>query len=498
MPSVRREPTVFSALALAALVLAIAPPPTNAAGRFPYTAQVAAEQAQFRSGPGESFYPTADAQQGAAVEVYHEDGAWSAVRPPRGSHSWVSAKLLKLPATLRFQAGVDLESPVPVEVGVADAPAYIGSDVTGDRDAIAIRLSAGERVYVLSAEPVEGQTWIKIAPPSGEFRWIETKHLRPVAKAPLADESPADESPAEADPVADADSSDADASDAAVPEANTIDDHATDNDAAATLAAAEESTGPRGDTTQAPPTAAQARPAASKRPTAKPAAGAKASAAASHPGRGFWTQLQALELELSMMVAQAPSTWRFDDIRRDAQNLYDAAKSDDEYDAARYLLAKLAQFESTRRERTDLEDRIARRDATRAPGGATSKSPERSATATRPRASLAGPAPRSATSAHAAAASPLAAPLAAVDDGRYDASGRLVAIPTRRAGAPSYAIVDERNNVRQYVSPAPNVNLQPYVGRTVGITGVAGPSPDSTRGHVMAKRIDVLDAPVRR
>lgn len=484
MPSVRHTQSTFLAFVLAVLAVlvpGIASSLASAAGRFPYTAQVATPQAQFRSGPGESFYATSDANEGDLVEVYHEDGDWSAVRPPRGSHSWVSAKLLKLPATLHFQAGVDLESPVPVEVGVANAPAYIGSAVTGDRDAVAVRLDAGERVYVLSAEPTEGQTWIKIAPPSGEFRWIETKHLKPKAADSVAQQAaivpPADAS-ADTAPVTDA--------------AHTDDE--------ATLAAAEEP-----DAEAATNESADAKPsgASTAKPSVKPSA--KAATGPSHPARGFWTQLQALEMELSMTVASEPKGWRFDDIRRDAQNLYDGAKSDEEYDAARYLLAKLAQFESVRRERTDLDDRIARRQASQATAAPTpATAAVAAANPARPRTSLAGTPPRATANANATAAPGASPPAAgtqapaAVDDSRYDAAGRLVAIPTRRAGAPSYAIVDERNNVRQYVSPAPNVNLQPYVGRTVGITGVAGPSPDSTRGHVMAKRIDVLDAPVRR
>lgn len=480
MPLAKRLTSL--SLAAFALALLIADSPNAlAAGRFPYSAQVAGAEAQFRSGPGETYYPTSDARPGDVVEVYHEEGDWSAVRPPRGSHSWVSAKVLKLPPTLRFQAGQDLESPIAVEVGVANAAAFIGSEVSPDRDAVAVRLNAGERVYVLSAEPTEGQTWIKIAPPSGEFRWIETKHLKPKATEPTA--------PSE---VATEESTDEESTD----------EESTQERGQATLAGAEETnnepaTNAAADantTTNESPAAA-----ASTKPTTKQPS------SPSHPARGFWTQLQALELELSMTVAREPKTWRFDDIRRDAQNLYDGAKAEEEFDAARYLLAKLAQFESVRRERTDLDERVARRDATRSPATQPS-APAASSTAatTRPRTSLAGPPPlRNNATANSNTTKPPASTAApsnpvVIDDARYDASGRLVAIPTRRAGAPSYAIVDERNNVRQYVSPAPNVNLQPYVGRNVGITGVAGPSPDSTRAHVMAKRIDVLDGAIRR
>lgn len=501
---------VAVAMMAAAVLSAAWPAATNAAGRFPYAAVVEDGDAPFRSGPGESYYPTGKAEPGQKVEVYHEDGDWSAVRPPRGSHSWVAAKLLELPATLRVQQGVDLKSPVAVEVAVDDAPAFIGSDVVADRDAVAVRLNAGERVWVLSAEEAGGQTWVKVAPPSGEFRWIETRALRATAsKQPLADaanhDGDADDSAGEA-----AEPNFADADDP-IDAANEAKEDGQAASGTATLAAAEETRSAAiGELSPARPSADGDEASVARRDggqTAAAASNAKGDSATATAnqtaprGRGFWTQLQALELELSVKVAGQPKTWNFDAIRRDAQKLYDGAKSDEEYDAARYLLAKLAQFESARRERIDLEERIARSEQAGAAGDvAADAAATSSAAATRPRASLAGPPPRTSqgTNGEREASTPVTSPAAtAQQSDRYDAAGRLVSIPTSRQGEPSYAIVDERNIVRQYVSPAPRVNLQPYVGRTVGITGVAGPSPDA-RPHVMAKRIDVLDGAVRR
>lgn len=471
MQMIRSLRNLTVAIGLAVVCVACAAE-VDAAGRFPYAAVVQADGAEFRSGPGEGYYATSAAKAGQAVEVYHEDGNWSAVRPPAGSHCWVAAKHVNLPATLRFQEGVDLASPVAVEIAAENVGAFIGSEIADDRDAVAVRLKSGERVWVLSAEQAGGQTWIKIAPPSGEFRWIETKLIRAVSKQA---------EPVEVPQLADVAEQDV--------EGGASDDEAS---AEATLAGAEETDGEVSVAKKSPeasgPRAASGQGAI--RP-ATPKSSKNATGPANSPGagRGFWTQLQALELELSMMVAKQPRDWRFDDIRRDAQNLYDSAGADEEFDAARYLLGKLAKFESVRRERVDLDTRVARS----------------TAAANKPRASLAGPPPQvdnrpgAGTNVQAPAVNPGAANAAAIAaDDRYDASGRLVAIPTRRDGAPPYAIVDERNNVRQYVSPAPRVNLQAYVGRTVGITGVASPSPDSTRSHVVAQRIDVLDGPVRR
>ena len=52
---------------------------------------------EVRSGPGEDFYPTDKLQKGEMVEVYRRDaGGWCAIRPPEGSFSWISGRVLKL------------------------------------------------------------------------------------------------------------------------------------------------------------------------------------------------------------------------------------------------------------------------------------------------------------------------------------------------------------------------------------------------------------------
>ena len=72
---------------------------SSAAGQetsFPYTAYANTDDTYVRSGPGKNYYPTDKLARGDKVEVYrHDPGGWYAVRPPRGSFSWVPARLLQ-------------------------------------------------------------------------------------------------------------------------------------------------------------------------------------------------------------------------------------------------------------------------------------------------------------------------------------------------------------------------------------------------------------------
>jgi len=132
---------------------------------FPYTAYVSIDAAYVRSGPGKHYYPTDKLVHGEAVEVYREDpGGWLAIRPPRGSFSWVPASGLQ-----------PTKHHLAIVTGDRVA-SHVGSKLDESHDVVQVRLERGEEVEILAAEPltVDGQQelWCKISPPSGEFRWI--------------------------------------------------------------------------------------------------------------------------------------------------------------------------------------------------------------------------------------------------------------------------------------------------------------------------------------
>jgi hypothetical protein len=64
---------------------------------------------------------------------------------------------------------------------------------------------------------------------------------------------------------------------------------------------------------------------------------------------------------------------------------------------------------------------------------------------------------------------------------------------SQRPGAPRYALVNSSNEVVAFVSPGTGVNLQPFEGQHVGISGQRGYMPELKKPHVMALRISALD-----
>ena len=135
------------------------------AAEFPYVAYVNSSDVYVRSGPGRDYYPTDKLNKGEKVEIYrHDPGGWYAIRPPRNSFSWISARNL---------------DPVDDTLAVVNskrAVARVGSALAEVRDVIQVRLDVGEKVELI--EPPSGNSpWQKIAPPAGEFRWIFSKFV---------------------------------------------------------------------------------------------------------------------------------------------------------------------------------------------------------------------------------------------------------------------------------------------------------------------------------
>ena len=140
---------------------------------FPYKAFIATEEVYVRSGPGQNYYPTDKLAKGQEVEVYrHDPGGWCAIRPPEGSFSWVSSQHAKI------------EEGKLAVIADSNVSARVGSKFSDIRDSVQVRLKKGEVVEVLDSKKVgsgnsPSQTWYKISPPAGEFRWVSLKYLEP-------------------------------------------------------------------------------------------------------------------------------------------------------------------------------------------------------------------------------------------------------------------------------------------------------------------------------
>jgi hypothetical protein len=145
---------------------------------FPYQARVLAAYATVFCGPTDDAYVTARLQRGEWVEVHRLDpGGWLAIRPPAGSHGWVPTRFVR---PMLNSAAVEVRSPSTV--------AWIGSIDPQSADLKwQIHLEVGEQLLVLGHEtrrtfpegPIEPH--YRIAPPSGEFRWVRVEDIQAVA-----------------------------------------------------------------------------------------------------------------------------------------------------------------------------------------------------------------------------------------------------------------------------------------------------------------------------
>ncbi len=436
--------------------------------QFPYTAYANSDDVYIRSGPGKNYYPTDKLPRGEPVEIYrHDPGGWYAIRPPRGSFSWVPARLLT--PTKDHLATVNGDRVV----------SRVGSRFSDVRDVIQVRLDRGEEVEVLETKSLttggQSELWCKITPPSGEFRWVFGKFVDdepPAAGRSSSTERTSDvgsrepstlDRPAKTvsakpsrryyneddppEPAADGDPPVRLTSAARRdPRANRSDDDAGDNDVGLTAAS------------DAPPERRLAS--TSKRTASQPDVPAPKPAANS-----FQAEIDAIDLALSAMVVEEPTVWKFDDLDRRAEKALDRAQTAVERGKARLLLDRIARFEDIKR-RSDTIQQVQ---------SATDRRNSQYTT-------LADARPPSG--------------LAAVEPAdRFDATGRLINVVQTRPNTPPYALVNADRVVVAFVSPAPGVNLRPYMGRQVGVSGQRGFIPEMAKPHITASRITGLDQP---
>ena len=389
----------------------------------PYKAYVTAADVYVRSGPGQTYYPTDKLKKGQEVEVYrHDPGGWYAIRPPEGSFTWVSGRYLK--------AGVDSLA-VVTDDRVA---ARVGSRFSNIRDVIQVRLDKAEVVEVMEKKSASGgNVWYKIAPPSGEFRWVFGKYVDPdypnggVRKTEDSYDGPPR-------PSKQRDS--------------------------------EESTGSEAHRTTSPnsETGSQKQPTPDGPITVRPP---------SEPDRPrtvspeqFRDRLQQVDIELSSMVVEEPTVWEFGEMRHQADELLDLAETALERGLARALVDKIDRFGDIKRRHDRIN--LVRRETEQSNRRLARLSPSEE----RPDPDL-GP------------------------ERRFDGVGELTRVVSPELGAPRYALVDDSGRLRCYVSPAPGVNLRHYIGQRVGVTGTRGYIPEQRAHHVMAQHVSELSGRLR-
>lgn len=414
--------------ALLAATVAMFPHVVAAQQAFPYKAYIAANDTYVRSGPGENYYPTGKLRAGTQIEVYrHDPGGWYAIRPPEGSFSWIGRRYVR-------QVGDGVAEVTGERVAVR-----VGTELSDRRDVVQVRVTRGELLELLPYQPRTAHpsdaAWAKIAPPSGEFRWVHGSDvdLNPPSSAPVQ--------PAQ-NPVT-------------VPELNKPAESASstgDTRSGWNPAPASSSTAP-GSLVAASGSSSQSTP--------------PAQSASSRPrtSQDIQKELDEINSELSLLLAQDPTAWECEALGRRARAILDQAETAVDRAHARMLVQRIAQAEDVKRR----------------------------ALASRAEA-IGGVGRRGVPNAGRLEAGRESMP---TDVERFDGVGRLTRVQSIRLGAPRYALLDEQGNVRAYVSPAPGVNVQAFLGRQVGINGSREYLAEQNAEHLTAKHITPLDARLR-
>lgn len=423
---------------------------------FPYKAQISADDVYVRSGPGRNYYPTDKLKTGQTVEVYrHDPGGWYAIRPPKGSFTWVSSRFVR-----RGRDGL-------AEVTGARVAARVGSRFSDIRDVIQVRLKEGELIDPLpsadlrsAAARASSTKWTKIAPPSGEYRWVHGKFVdsnyaqsgirkAPAGNSPLIQQSSATARRAQSS------TRQTQADQAEFARGSLQSNRLTSRPGYATSVRVP--SGALGASTAAERSAGVSRSNGSASPK---------SVQAEIAPEEFQERIDTTELELSVMVAEEPTVWQFDELAAEAQSLLNRSETALQRGRARILLGKIDRFASIKERHaavntlwTDTQNRngqladLRRQHKAQRPSGQ-------------------GPA----------------------DSQRFDGQGRLTRVVSPKRGAPRYALVDDAGDVQCYVTPAPGINLRHYEQRLIGINGSRGYVPEQRAHHIMAKRVNVLDA----
>jgi SH3-like domain-containing protein len=428
---------------------------------LPYKARIISPGAQVRSGPGDNFYPTDTLAQGDVVEVHRErPGGWLGIRPPEGSFSWLFGSHVK-------QLDDNL-----AEVNKDDVASRIGSRLGSQRNAVQVRLKKGEVVQIIGEESSDGKTWYKVAPPSGEFRWIHASHVERVTVTP-----PAVARPIVTVPLADTSAEQPDSTKAANGVVTLAADSQPQTEADWRAAPVD----PLKETKVAAPadspaSASESAVAASDNHPADSATAHATSppaptATTLSPSDDIARRLTNVELRLSRIVAEPPTTWQIEPLRQEAQQLFAGASDQANRAAINATLAKLDRFAAIARQyHQPIQTAIVSSNApiTPIPFGVGSGDPR-----------MAGPSDIR----HRTA-----------ETSQYDAVGILRPVVSKRPGAPQFALVDDRGQVVSFVTPTPDVNLQPYLGHRIGVTGSRGFIPEFQRAHVTAGRVSPLGA----
>ena len=175
----------------------------------------------------------------------------------------------------------------------------------------------------------------------------------------------------------------------------------------------------------------------------------------------FQTRMTALEMAVSTVVAEEPNLWRFEPLELEATQLLILASNESEREMVRQLAKRLENFSNLADRYRNIRTQVASND------GRT----------TRPAAE---------------SSNKQVAKTDATAGSEYDAVGVLRPVVSQRPGAPKFALVDKQGQITSFVTPKPGVDLQPLLGKRLGVRGSRGYIPEYKREHVTAERVAMI------
>lgn len=515
-------------------------------------AVVTVPQTFVRSGPGLGFYPTQILDAGAEVEIYGQDpNGWLAIRPPEGSFSWVRTEDIEigddgLAEVIRDGAPSLIGSLLSSERSFSSVKLRRGEllrvlelpvDLQGDIAPLpggALRRSSAAGSASTGGKP----RWCKISPPSGEFRWVEARAVQFVSEVDGATPTgrEASEFPSYSESARDLNGPDSQPQRGwqrlnvpmSFPPRQGLSREGVLGSRPAQVIGGEggvllqagmnllaASPGDKGSEALADSSGRQgASPGGQGTPKrewiarAEPSPenlASKISIVKSSGGLSPQERVDELSLRFAEMLLRSPGEWQFDELRLQVERLMQELPGGTLQSEVRTLATRITRAEEIRKRFLAAKDLSAESKAeiTRSIGPGDT---ERQAEPFRGVDSSVGLAigatsegkrnwavPASASSPWPHSRQPMD-----IGDERFDAVGRLMRVVPASWGTPRYALVDQAGNIRAFVTPAPSVSLEYYLGTQVGINGTCSVYGAEQVPHVLARSVVPLQSLSKR
>ena len=177
----------------------------------------------------------------------------------------------------------------------------------------------------------------------------------------------------------------------------------------------------------------------------------------------FDDQLRNLDLSLALAVSNSPGSWELSGLRAEAELLAKTASTTLQRARSQVVLKRLSEYHSLQRRYAGLGDKLSL---------ASSRSDIRPVAARE----------------EIEPVDPEVAARPAVDP-RFDGTGWLLPVHSTKRASPPYALLDADGQIRQFVSPAPGINLHRYLRKEVGVFGQRDSSTTLSKPHLTAHRI---------